>query len=176
MIDRLSMQFAWLALSTTSSMTSPSPTSIVTETLNGSIQGFVLFNIFSANFFSILVKITIRSRRLCDVYRHCLRWASFGPCAKNRETVRQWVMNPNKSNDALFLFSRNTVRIISLVGIFMVYYLVGFVEETYRKKSWYSPQFWPPEHYIKGFFLYFFPLLNISFQTLDERPRQQHLK
>jgi len=46
--------------------------------------------------------------------------------------------------------NENTIRIISLVSIFFVYYLVGFVEETYRKKSWYGPQFWPPEHYIKG--------------------------
>ena len=33
--------------------------------------------------------------------------------------------------------------------------LVKFCENIYRKKSWYSTNFYPPDNYIKGFFFFF---------------------
>jgi len=62
----------------------------------------------------------------------------------------------SKNNDYFYFFnsiSRGTVRFGSLIVIILIYFLVGFIEETYKKKSWYGPQYWPPDHYIKGYLL-----------------------
>lgn len=46
--------------------------------------------------------------------------------------------------------NKSTVVGASISIIVICYFMIMFIEEIYRKKSWYSTGFWPPEHYIKG--------------------------
>ena len=40
--------------------------------------------------------------------------------------------------------------LIGVAGAFLIYVLLNYVENVYGKKSWYSPSFYPPAHYLQG--------------------------
>jgi len=49
-------------------------------------------------------------------------------------------------------FSHNSVfnRIGYLVLFCLTFLIIYFIEDTYKKKGWYNPNFYPPSNYIKG--------------------------
>ena len=47
--------------------------------------------------------------------------------------------------------------------ILICYKLIQFIEGLYKKKSWYGPQFWPPNYYVKGYIYSFKNQISINF-------------
>ena len=40
--------------------------------------------------------------------------------------------------------------LFGLIAIILVWMAVKYLENTFRSKGWYNPNFYPPTHYLKG--------------------------
>jgi len=55
---------------------------------------------------------------------------------------------------AIILFSRASKQRLTIMlaagGIYLIYFIVSQMEESYKAKGWYGPKFTPPDGYIRG--------------------------
>lgn len=55
---------------------------------------------------------------------------------------------------AIIMVSRSNKRNLSIiggiVGLWLIWFVVGQLEEIYKGKSWYGPRMSPPDGYIRG--------------------------
>ena len=55
---------------------------------------------------------------------------------------------------AIVFFSKASKQratiILALAGIYLIYFVVSQIEESYKAKGWYGPKFTPPDGYIRG--------------------------